>query len=816
MPLPARIFTGVLLLTAAAAGARAQDRVDASGLPPGVSLSAQTIRTNESDGSIVAEGAVTIESAMGRFQADRVTVRDRRMIEAVGNVLVVWGENRISGTSMVYDMGRKDDPNPNMRIARGTIENAVGQVEPEFYFVARKVETIGRDRVIVYDASVTTCTQPTPHWSFAVSKAKIKLEGYAHLFNLRPKIKKVPFFYLPYLAWPVKRDRAPGLLFPEFGTTNNRGETVSVPVFVPLGASADVTLFGEYYTVAGWGGGAKLRAIPNRQGYAEAQGSFIADQVTGDLRYRALFKQTQNFLNGFRMVSDVDIVSDFDYYTDFLRNLTYSSSPTILGRMTFTRTGAWTSLMVQEQYRKQLFADDDFNELTPAPTLVQTTFPEIEWRGRSRQLGKTPLYLSYVSSFAMIRQEGKSIEADYWRADVGPTLSLPFSPRAWLDITPSVSARSTYWSQTLFQPPPPAGSSVLPAAQGIDDGLWRNLFNGSVDIRGPKLYRLFQKEGDDKATKYKNTIEPRLVYTYQQAYDRNSEIIVYDEVDRFGFNANAITYGFASRLIAQRPRAAPEVDAGSGERILIPETDSSALREAPTATPNADREPTPEETAEAEASRPLEPIEIGSIEVTQSYSFNSILSRADLDADPTGVLEEESSLSGVSISGRYNPGRNLSFNLTGRYDILYDDLSELSLSGNFRNKVARGLFSAVYRPGLGFNRAPGTDPDGDGPLPAPTLVTPREDSTQLRFQGDFGPLWGRLRLGTDFTMNVNPIGEEKRLPYRRWRVEYYTQCCGFLAEYLINEYTSVQRNEFRIAVDLRGIGKLFDFSQGYQ
>jgi LPS-assembly protein len=786
-----RTAAGLVLLMSVAALARAQERALASGLPPGVSLSAQTIRTDEKSGAIVAEGAVTIESSMGRFQADRVTVRDRRIVEAEGNVLVVWGGNRISGTRMVYDLGVKDDPDPQKRIARGTIENAVGQVEPEFYFVARKVETIGRDRVIVYDASVTTCTQPVPHWSFAVSKAKIKLEGYAHLFNLRPKIKKVPFFYLPYLAWPVKRDRAPGLLFPEFGTTNNRGEVVSIPVFVPMGASADVTFVGEYYTVAGWGGGVKLRAIPNTQGYAELQGSVIDDQVSGDFRYRAVAKQTQSFLNGFRMVTDIDVVSDFDYYTDFLRNLTYSSSPTILGRMNFTRSGSWTSLQVSEQYREQLFPD--------GTTLRQSTLPEIEWRGRSRQLGQTPLYLSYVSSFALIRQLGTSIDADYWRADVGPTLSASWSPRPWVDITPSVALRETYWSQSL----------------GDEKGLERTLVGGGLDIRGPQLYRLFQKKDDPKATKYKNTIEPRLIYTYQQAYDRNDEIIVYDEVDRFGFNSNTLTYGLASRLIAQRPRALPEV-AATGERVLVPETDSSRLREAPTATP----EQQAETAAAAEgpsADRPLEPIEIGSIEVTQSYSFNSNLSVADLDGDPAGTLESTSSLSGVAISGRYNSSRNLSFNLTGRYDILFDDLSEMSLSGNFRNKISRGLFSAVYRPGLGFDRATGTDPDGPaGPLPAPVIVTPRHDETQLRFQGDFGPLAGRIRLGVDFTMNVNPSELEKRLPYRRWRFEYYTQCCGFLAEYLVNQYTAVQRNEFRFAVDLRGIGKLFDFSQGYQ
>jgi len=784
------IALGIVVLISAGAAARGQERAPASGLPPGVSLSAQSIRTDERDGALIAEGAVTIESSMGRFQADRVTVRDRRIVEAEGNVLVVWGENRIYGTRMVYDMGKKDDPDPARRIPRGTIENAVGQVEPEFYFVARRVETIGQDRVIVYDASVTTCTQPVPHWSFAVSKAKIKLEGYAHLFNLRPKIKKVPFFYLPYLAWPVKRDRAPGLLFPEFGTTNNRGEVVSVPVFVPMGASADVTFVGDYYTVAGWGGGAKLRAIPNRDGYAELQGSFIADQVSEEFRYRAVAKQTQSFINGFRMVTDIDVVSDFAYYTDFLRNLTYASSPTILGRMNFTRSGAWTSLAVQEQYREQLFAD--------GTTLRQSTFPEIEWRGRSRQLGKTPLYLSYVSSFAMIRQLGSSIDADYWRVDAGPTLAAPFSPAPWIDITPTIALRETYWSQSL-----------------TDDGkgLERSLVGGGIDVRGPQIYRLFQKKDDPKATKFKNTIEPRLVYTYQQAYDRNDDIIVYDEVDRFGFNSNTLTYGLASRLIAQRPRALPELQA-STERILVPETDSSRLREAPSATTDLDAE-TPSPDAPP-VERPLEPIEIGSIELSQSYSFNSNLSVADLDADPVGTLESSSSLSGVSLAGRYNPSRNLSFNLTGRYDILFDDLSELSLSGNFRNKVARGLFSAVYRPGLGFDRAVGTDPDGAGPLPAPVIVTPREDATQVRFQGDFGPLAGRIRLGVDFTANINPSESEKRLPYRRWRFEYYTQCCGFLAEYLTNQYTSVQRNEFRFAVDLRGIGKLFDFSQGYQ
>jgi hypothetical protein len=83
----------------------------------------------------------------------------------------------------------------------------------------------------------------------------------------------------------------------------------------------------------------------------------------------------------------------------------------------------------------------------------------------------------------------------------------------------------------------------------VNTGLWRNLFAAGVDIRGPKLVRIFETKPkpatDDApavpALKYKNTIEPSIAYTYQQAYERNSQVIVYDEVDTYGGNANTLS-----------------------------------------------------------------------------------------------------------------------------------------------------------------------------------------------------------------------------------------------------------------------------------
>lgn len=791
-----RALVVLLIVTTAIAPtpAHAAEKAEVQGLPPDVKLSAQHIGADEKGEAIVAEGAVTIESGFGRIQADRMTFREGHLVVAEGNVLMVWENNRISGTRMTYDMGQKDDPDPEKRIARGVIENAIGQVDPEFYFSARRVDTIGDDRVVLHHATVTTCTQPVPYWSFHVSKAKIKVEGYAHLFNLRPTVKKFPIFYLPYLLWPVKRERAPGLLFPEFGTTSRRGTFMSIPVFMPLGPSADLTVFPEYYTIGGWAAGAKLRVMPNRDGYAEAEAQYIDDRVTGQGRYRVQLKQTQSFLSGFRMVSDVDIVSDFDYFTDFVRNLTFASSPTILGRITFTRSGPWTSTLVQEQYREQLFSDGS--------TLVQTTLPEIEWRGRSRKIGKSPFYFTYTSSVASIRQDSARLQAAYRRGDIAPTISAPFSPRPWIDITPAIALRSTYWSQRQELPVNPLDPVTV-----VNDAIWRNLLSAGVDIRGPKLVRIFEtkpkpgKDGADPlpALKYKNTIEPSVAYTYQQAYERAKEIIVYDEIDNFGVNANAITYGLASRLIAQRPRAVAEREGASGEKVLVPEGESGKLREAPSATPETPDVPPAAEAGPDAKKLPLEPIEIASIQVSQSYSFNSNPSSADRDGDPATSFAT-SHFSAIALTGRYNPSRLLSFNLTGRYDVLFNAVSDVSLSGNFRKSMAQGLFSVVYRPGLGFD-APGVA---------------KRDATQLRFQGNFGPIAGRIRIGIDGTYNVTPTALEKHLPYRRFRLEYYTQCCGFLAEYLVSEYSAFPRREFRFAVDLRGIGKLFDFNQANQ
>ena len=71
-------------------------------------------------------------------------------------------------------------------------------------------------------------------------------------------------------------------------------------------------------------------------------------------------------------------------------------------------------------------------------------------------------------------------------------------------------------------------------------------------------------------------------------------------------------------------------------------------------------------------------------------------------------------------------------------------------------------------------------------------------------------LWsGKVRLDAEGTYDM----ELKQVPDQRYRIEYYTQCCGFLADYLQRDFTALTRREFRFTVDLRGIGRLFDLHE---
>lgn len=772
-----------------------------AGLPAGLEIELRGGEAREEpNGDIVITGPVTIIWRETRFQADRLKITEKRYVEAEGNILLIWGPNRVAGTRMTYDLETES----------GTIENAIGQVPPEYLFWAKQAHKVGANVLKLRSATVTTCTQPSPYWSFAVSSATITLDKYAVMKNARIKIRPVPVFYLPVLVWPVKPNRAQGLLFPEFHSTQNRGRAITQEYFIPIGRSADLTLFGRYYTEAGFGGGGELRFIPNRRGSARFNGFFINDRVAGRNRHRATYSQTQEFQNGFRMLADINLVSDFDFYSDFERDLNLVSSPTILARLEFSRNGPWTSLNVREQRREQLRLSANSTSNGRDTTLVQQTLPELEWRGRSRKLGKTPFYLSFESGLASIQQRIRNpqpsvpaFDADYGRADIFPTLSLPWSRWPWLDINPFVSYRLTHYTQRQLEAKNPGGGSRLTV---IDDDITRTLWGAGLEIIGPKLFRIFETPNSSYSKKYKHSIEPGLTYGFFDPFDRGDEIIVYDEVDRFAGAGEQVNYRIVQRLMAHRPRTLPRAPVSAEETIVMPDGTTSAAGISPGALSGADPSALPMPPPEVDPENTVS-VEMATLTVNQSRSYERQLSFADLDGD--GINEETSPFSSVSLLGRFNPSPATSIDLRSSYHILYKEIEGVTISGNLRQRLARFRFSVVHRRGLGFRPVTRSGPD----VKPSTTFVPRDDDTQVRLTTGLNLFRDKIQLDLDTSWDADPPAGQPHFSDKRWRLQYRTQCCTFLVEQLIRDFSNLSaRDDIYFRIDLRGVGKLLDFS----
>ncbi len=717
------------------------------GLPAGLEIEWQGRLEQTEDGGAEFIGPVTMVWRESRIQADRLSLRDRRYIEAEGNVLIVWGQNRVFGNRMHYDLEEE----------RGVIEEAIGYALDQYLIWAEKIEKIGDKKLKLTQATVTTCTQPLPYWSFAVSSATVTLESYARMWNVRLRALKAPVLYVPYLVWPVKPDRAAGFLMPEFGSTAERGQVVTLPLFVPLGRSADMTLIGRYYTEAGFMSGSEFRFIPNLKGSGTLSGFVIDDDAAGEERYRFDYHQTQEFRNGFRMVADVGLVSDSDYYTDFERDLNLVSTPQSLARLEFSRNGPWASLNVSELRLEQL-----------STGLVQSTYPEIEWRGRSRKLGHSPFYLTFLSSLAAIQQQSSTLDADYLRADLRPEITLPYSPSAWFDITPRVAYRWTHWTQHQT-------TTGL-----VDDSLSRQLWSYGVELVGPKIFRVF---GDARAgSRYKHTIEPHLSYGFDEEFDRFGDVLSYDEIDQARGAGTRATYALVQRLFAKRPQAEPTPPPAAADSIVLP--DGTTMRGTPS----------PDAAPETPSERPSVPVEIASFELRQARSFDEDLSFADLDDD--GVQEESSPYSDISATGRVNPSPGVSVDVRSIYDILYQQIQDVSLSGTLRNPLTSVKLSVVHRNGLGVSS---------------TTLEPIEDSTQAQLAGELSLLQDKLHLKLAGSYDADPAPGDGHFPEQHWQVLYSTQCCTFLVEGLNRTFGSTdERRDIHFRIDLHGVGKLVE------
>ncbi|MEO8504730.1 MAG: LPS assembly protein LptD, partial [Acidobacteriota bacterium] len=511
------------------------------------------------DDFATASGSVEIKYEDYDIKADSVTVDlGKKLATAVGHVVIDQGARRLTGDQAMFDLETKT----------GILQQASAYLEPDYYFSGTTIRKTGDDTYEVEHGTFTSCKGDSPAWSFRMSHANVRVEGYAHIKNLSLRVKKAPVLYLPYLVWPVKKERASGLLVPQFGYTNLRGGYLGLSYYQVLGRSYDTTLLIDGYEKGYYGFGDEFRYQPSAGTKGLFRGYVVHDPVTNEARWKvSLDQETTDLPWGLRGVINFRDYSDFNFFRDFERDLRQTTQRTLYSQGFVS--GSWGAQSIN------LSVDDRQTFITDTSTLHLQKLPSLEYRVRALRLFGAPLYLDLVSSASYLSLDrGGSQIGKYSRVDAAPSISAPLSTIPWFSLSVNAGGHATSY-----------GDSVTPTTGAFTgDGLTRVLATAGMQAVGPSFSKIFDSPGGKY--KIKHVIEPRWQYSYLGTFDQANEIPLFDEIDQQN-STNQGRVTLVNRFLARPNVKHPAVPSPAGVRT--PATASPATTAAPateaTATP---------------------------------------------------------------------------------------------------------------------------------------------------------------------------------------------------------------------------------------
>jgi len=477
----------------------------------------------------IATGYVDISYQDLRLQADKVAYSVSSLeFTAEGNAVMEQKGMKIAGDKMEF----------NMQTRTGVFYNARLTVKDEFIIEADKLEKIGEDKFRVNNVVFTSCTQPTPHWSISCGEAKVHLDHYITLRGPTLKVKNIPVFYLPYLKWPLKRERSTGFLLPSIGSSTLRGMIISNAFFWAINRSMDATFLLDYNSKFGWGRGVQYRYVLDERSQGNAYAYYLADKYTGSKRYNFKLFHKQQLGWGFRAGASVDYLSDLAFRQDFERDFNITSSRSIRSWGFLNWNRSYYSFSLQASQLQTHFLGGDY--------VTMRDLPSMTFSGRNQKLGGSPFYFSFVTSFtqptrARRFQDGSEQVVSFSRVDLYPQITAPFSGLRWLTITPSFGFRETFYDKQID----PVSRQV------VDSSLQRRYYHFALSTVGPVFTKIFDTPDNRFSSKFKHIIEPRLSYHYVSEVTNQERVILYDAAD-FSFPFNELRFSLINHFLAKR------------------------------------------------------------------------------------------------------------------------------------------------------------------------------------------------------------------------------------------------------------------------
>lgn len=504
----------LILLACLALAPAAASYGDSGSLSSDIAIKADAMDQDLAEDTFNARGHVEMKWEEVLLTADQASYnRKTRILVAAGNIVVTKGKDTLRGTrfSMELDTGR-------IELDNGTIFMPEGNIT----FNGEKVIREDESHFKLKNGELTTCDLPGPYWKFGADRMDVNLLGYAIGRNIVFYVKDVPVLYLPWMAFPVVRERRTGLLFPRFGYSNSRGAEVDIPFYWVIAPNQDALFDLDIQTKRGIGIGTDYRYARKRGSEGSASGYLIYDQL-GE-RWRGQFAQNHKeiFSPDMNLRTSVNVDSDRNFLRDFGEKSGEYNRQTNDTVVNFLKSWQNYALTADLRYSKDLYNVDSSHTVQ--------VLPEVGLAAVREKIASAPLYFDLDSSIANLYQEA------------GPSgLRLHAFPRLSL-----VSGLTDHLQATAFFGTHLRAYSTgdIPAGSGIRESD-ANLLPEFGARLSTSLSRVFTIDGE-YLKKLRHELVPEIAYRYTPEQDQ-SRLPFYDYTDRL-VRQNIVYYSLTNHL----------------------------------------------------------------------------------------------------------------------------------------------------------------------------------------------------------------------------------------------------------------------------
>jgi LPS-assembly protein len=500
---------------------------------------------------VFLSGDVEVRYKELRLFADRVEIDTKtKDCVATGKVTIQLTGESVSAEEVFI----------NLETREGKLIKADGMVQPTIFYHAASIERKAGNLYELLKAQITSCAQPVPRWRFDASRANFRKDDYVEMWNAVFRIKKVPLFYMPYMRYPVGRDRATGFLIPRIGWSGPKGFTYEQGFYWAIARNMDATLNLEYYAARGLGGGLNFRYMfhGGTGGEANLYGFTFKRDASGVKKadaYILRLNHNQPLPLGFSLVANVDLQSSFDFLREFDNNFRRAIVSNKSSQVYLQRSWSYFNLSARVSKFETYFGQLGVNKSIVSKSLPQISFSMF----KVKLFG--PLYASFASGYS--RQE-YGWQQDYTKGSqrkagslsFAPTLSAPFTAIPWLTLNTAVTGNFVYYPQS-YSP----GTTTV-----IDEPLFTKSATITAEAVGPVFSKVYRNSRGDPV--FKHSIEPYANYRFDSLIPESQRIIT---TYAYFFRYHQIEYGITNRFYVKDANDQPRelVQAGVGETFYI-------------------------------------------------------------------------------------------------------------------------------------------------------------------------------------------------------------------------------------------------------